>query len=80
VAVAVGNAEAAARATDDADNMRRAMERRGGTEQAKGILMERYRVTPEQAFTLLTHPSQRSNVQLREVAEQLITTGVLRGS
>jgi GAF domain-containing protein len=80
VAIAVGNAEAAARATDDVDNMRRAMASRAVIEQAKGILMERYKVTSDQAFTLLTHASQRSNVKLREVSEELTTTGVLRGS
>jgi GAF domain-containing protein len=80
VAIAVGNAEATARATDDVANMRRAMASRAVIEQAKGILMERYRVTAEQAFTLLTHASQRSNVKLREVAEELTSTGVLRGS
>ena len=80
VAIAVANAEASARATDDVANMRRAMESRSVIEQAKGILMERYKITSEQAFTLLTHASQRSNVKLREIAEELATTGVLRGS
>jgi GAF domain-containing protein len=80
VAVAVANAEAAARATDDLTNMRRAMESRAVIEQAKGVLMERYKVTAEQAFTLLTHASQRVNVKLRDVAEELTATGVLRGS
>jgi GAF domain-containing protein len=80
VAIAVANAEAAARATDDVANMRRAMASRSVIEQAKGILMERYKITAEQAFTLLTHASQRSNVKLRDVAEELTTTGVLRGS
>jgi len=80
VAIAVGNAEAAARASQDVANMRRAMESRSVIEQAKGILMERYKVTAEQAFTLLTHASQRSNVKLRDVAEELTTTGLLRGA
>jgi GAF domain-containing protein len=80
VAIAVANAEAAARATDDVANMRRAMASRSVIEQAKGILMERYKITSEQAFTLLTHASQRSNVKLRDIAEELTATGVLRGS
>ena len=80
VAIAVGNAEAAARATNDVANMRQAMASRAVIEQAKGILMERYRLTAEQAFTLLTHASQRSNVKLRDVSEELTSTGVLRGS
>jgi AmiR/NasT family two-component response regulator len=60
--------------------MRQAMASRAVIEQAKGILMERYKITAEQAFTLLTHASQRSNVKLRDVAEELTSTGVLRGS
>ena len=80
VAIAVGNAEAASRATTDVANMRQAMASRSVIEQAKGILMERYKITAEQAFTLLTHASQRSNVKLRAIAEELATTGVLRGS
>jgi GAF domain-containing protein len=80
VAIAVANAEATARATQDVANMRQAMLSRSVIEQAKGILMERYRVTSEQAFTLLTHASQRTNIKLRDVAEELTTTGVLRGS
>jgi GAF domain-containing protein len=80
VAIAVANAEAATQAVNDVTNMRRAMESRSVIEQAKGILMERYKVTAEQAFTLLTHASQRTNVKLRDVAEELADTGVLRGS
>ena len=80
VAIAVGNAEAAARATTDVENMRQAMASRSVIEQAKGILMERYKITSEQAFTLLTHASQRSNVKLRDIADELATTGVLRGA
>lgn len=80
VAIAVGNAESAARATSDVANMRRAMLSRSVIEQAKGILMERYKITAEQAFTLLTHASQRHNVKLRAVAEELTTTGVLLGT
>jgi GAF domain-containing protein len=80
IAVAVVNAEVSARATDDAANMRQAMVSRAVIEQAKGILMERYKVTSEQAFTLLTHASQLGNIKLRDVAEELTSTGVLHGS
>jgi len=56
------------------------MASRAVIEQAKGILMERCTITAEQAFTLLTHASQRNNVKLRDVAEELVTTGVLTGA
>ena len=80
VAIAVGNAEATARAVQDAANMRQAMTSRAVIEQAKGVLMERHKTTAEQAFTLLTHASQRSNVKLRDVADELVRTGRLLGA
>lgn len=45
--------------------------------QAKGILMERHKITSEQAFTLLIRASQLANTKLRDVAEHLTTTGEL---
>lgn len=47
--------------------------------QAKGVLMERFRITPHEAFVLLTTASSQTNTKLRDVAEQLATTGVLTG-
>ncbi len=43
--------------------------------QAKGILMERLKATPEDAFDILRHASQRLNVKLREVALRVTETG-----
>jgi ANTAR domain/GAF domain len=43
--------------------------------QAKGILMERLRITPEEAFDTLRRSSQRLNLKLREIAEKLAETG-----
>ncbi|MBV8997096.1 MAG: ANTAR domain-containing protein [Pseudonocardiales bacterium] len=43
--------------------------------QAKGILMERLRITPEDAFDTLRRTSQRLNLKLREIAQQLAETG-----
>jgi hypothetical protein len=45
--------------------------------QAKGILMERLKVTPEDAFDLLRRSSQQLNIKLREVARGLAGTGEL---
>ncbi|GEO97323.1 GAF and ANTAR domain-containing protein [Kocuria turfanensis] len=45
--------------------------------QAKGILMERFKITAQQAFVVLTTVSSGTNFKLREVAEQLATTGTL---
>jgi GAF domain-containing protein len=80
VAFAVANASAAASAVDDAANMRAAMLTRGAIEQAKGILMERHKITSDQAFNLLTKASQLTGVKLRDVAAELVQTGVLPGS
>lgn len=43
--------------------------------QAQGILMERHKITADQAFGRLVQASQSANVKLREVAEQLVETG-----
>lgn len=46
--------------------------------QAKGMIMERYRVDALQAFELLKALSQQSNTKLAEVAQQIIATKVSR--
>lgn len=43
--------------------------------QAEGILMERYKLTAEQAFLLLSRASSRSNTKLRDIAERLASSG-----
>jgi hypothetical protein len=47
-------------------------EARAIIEQAKGILMAIYRVSPEQAFGVLRWRSQETNSKLRSLAKQLI--------
>lgn len=47
--------------------------------QAKGILIERHRVTGDQAFRLLVHASQNTNTKLTDVARYLVETGELAG-
>jgi AmiR/NasT family two-component response regulator len=42
---------------------------------AVGILMERHRLTTDQAFGFLRDLSQRENVKLRDIAEQILYTG-----
>jgi len=48
--------------------------------QAKGILMERLRITPDDAFDVLRRSSQQLNLKLREIAQKLTETGQLDGS
>lgn len=45
--------------------------------QAKGILMERSRLTPEGAFERLSQASQTTNLKLATVAQHLVDTGEL---
>lgn len=47
--------------------------------QAKGILMERHRITGDQAFLVLSMASQRSNIKLSKVADHLVISGDLIG-
>jgi len=62
------------------DDFRTAMNTRDLIGQAKGILMERHKVTGAQAFQLLTTVSQHRNVKLRDVAAELVSSGQLNGS
>ncbi|MFF1382244.1 GAF and ANTAR domain-containing protein [Arthrobacter sp. NPDC058288] len=43
--------------------------------QAKGILMERFKITPQQAFLVLTRASSEANIKLRDVAQHLASSG-----
>ena len=64
----------------EAEQLRAAIAFRDLIGQAKGILMERYRLTGTQAFQALTQVSQSSNRKLRDVALQLVEEGrVSRG-
>ncbi|RCK68790.1 ANTAR domain-containing protein [Desertihabitans brevis] len=78
VAVAVGNAEGTAQTLQELEDMRTAMLSRATIEQAKGILMERYKISADQAFNLLTRTSQETNTKLRSVADELVHTGILK--
>ncbi|HEY8700016.1 MAG TPA: GAF and ANTAR domain-containing protein [Arthrobacter sp.] len=46
--------------------------------QAKGILMERFKITAQQAFVILTRASSETNSKLRDVADQLTSSGEVR--
>ncbi|MHA6629731.1 GAF and ANTAR domain-containing protein [Pseudonocardia sichuanensis] len=61
------------------ENLRAAIATRDLIGQAKGILMERYKVSEDQAFSILVRASQNANRKLRDVAEQLSSSGELVG-
>jgi hypothetical protein len=56
-------------------NLERAVESHRLVGQAMGILIERHRITSEEAFEVLRRASQDHNVKLREVAWRVIETG-----
>ncbi len=57
----------------------RAVASRDMVGQAKGIPMERYKISGELAFLLLTRISQTSNRKLHDVAEELVISGAVPG-
>jgi hypothetical protein len=69
----------AARSHEDeerrADNLHAALVTRELIGQAQGILIERERITGDQAFAILRQASQFLNLKLREVAQRLVDTG-----
>ncbi len=76
-AVAAGNLHAYQSARSTADNLQAALESRAVIDQAKGVLIERFRLTPDQAFQLLTETSMNANRKVRDIAEELVRTGEL---
>ncbi len=77
-AIATGNLYAYQSARDLAENLQMAMESRAVIDQAKGMLIERYKLTPDAAFQLLARVSMTSNRKLRDIADELVRTGELR--
>jgi hypothetical protein len=57
------------------EQMDAALQSRDVIGQAKGILMAREGLTADQAFDMLRRASQRLNVKLRELAEEVAYTG-----
>jgi GAF domain-containing protein len=72
IAVAVVNADAHHRVTEQARNMQLAMDSRAVIEQAKGVLMAQRRVGPDEAFEILRDASQRYNRKLRDIAVGIV--------
>ena len=73
--LAMDAADVQASATRREENLRAALRSRELIGQAQGILMERERITGDQAFALLRDSSQHLNMKLRDVAQNLVETG-----
>ena len=78
-AVAVGNRYLYENARSLAANLEVAARSRAVIDQAKGILMERHRLDADAAFQALAAASMHANRKLRDVADELVTTGALPG-
>jgi GAF domain-containing protein len=72
-AVAVAGAE-------HEDDLRSAVSSRDVIGQAKGILMERHKLTADQAFGVLARVSQDLNRKLADVAREVSDTGAVPGA
>ena len=75
--VPVANAYLYEKAVERATHLETALDSRAVIDQAKGILMERFKLTADQAFQVLTRVSMESNTKVRDVAERFVRTGDL---
>jgi GAF domain-containing protein len=75
LALALASAQAADE--NQIENLQIALSSRDVIGQAQGILMERERITADQAFRLLRRSSQHLNRKLRSVAQDIVDTGTL---
>lgn len=71
LAAHVGVALAAAQ---QVEQLEKALSGRTVIGQATGILMERFDLAPDRAFSVLSRMSQQKNLKLRVLAEQIVTT------
>ena len=69
------HAELIERLTDKVEGLQEALLSRDVIGQAKGILMERFHLTADQAFEQLRSSSQQLNIKLRELAARVAETG-----
>ena len=79
-ALAFALARAKEQAAEHAAQLQQALLSRDVIGQAKGILMERQRITADEAFDVLRKASQHLNVKLRNLAEHVVETGEIPGA
>ena len=74
-ALVAAHAAVAVAGSQQVSQLTTALDTRDLIGQAKGILMERYKITAQQAFLLLSRASSELNIKLHDVAERLTVTG-----
>jgi GAF domain-containing protein len=72
-----GHAAVAMIGAQEQEQLQTAISTRDLIGQAKGILMERYKIDAQEAFQLLVMASQTTNIKLLTVADHLASTGLL---
>lgn len=58
------------------DQLNQALQSRKVIGQALGILMERYHIDADRAFQFLVRASSTSNIKIRDVADEIVTSSV----
>jgi AmiR/NasT family two-component response regulator len=71
-AIVIANSVAYSTAQMTNAQLKEALESRELIGQAKGVLMERERCSPDEAFAILKQVSQRTNRKLRQVAQDVL--------
>ena len=74
-ALVAAHAAVALAGSKQVSQLAQALDTRDLIGQAKGILMERFKITAQQAFLLLSRASSEMNIKLHDVAEQLTVSG-----
>ncbi|WP_235737368.1 ANTAR domain-containing protein [Nocardioides alcanivorans] len=69
---ATGGAEEVALLRSEVDHLRRALASQPTIDQAKGMLMARFRIDSEAAFAVLKRLSQDHNVKVRDIAGAMV--------
>lgn len=64
-------------AVERAEHLQVALDSRSVIDQAKGILMERFKLTADQAFQAIARVSMERNIRVREVAQRFVESGDL---
>jgi AmiR/NasT family two-component response regulator len=57
---------------DEVKDLRAALETRPVIDQAKGMLVAEHGCSPDEAFEMISHASQRENRKVRDVAQAMV--------
>jgi GAF domain-containing protein len=80
LAMFAGVAAAAMTSAETQDQLTSAIATRMVIGQAQGILMERFRISPANAFAVMSRLSQDTNTKLATVAQEIVATGTVPGT